>query len=48
MFNDIVLPLVLILLNGLFERRRHRVEIVDMDGNRVDRVLVSRAIGAGQ
>jgi putative hemolysin len=27
----------------VFERRDHRFEVVDMDGNRVDRVLVSRA-----
>jgi putative hemolysin len=27
----------------VFERRGHRFEVVDMDGNRVDRVLVSRA-----
>jgi putative hemolysin len=26
----------------VFERREHRFEIVDMDGNRVDRVLISR------
>jgi putative hemolysin len=27
----------------VFERRGHQFEVVDMDGNRVDRVLVSRA-----
>jgi putative hemolysin len=27
----------------VFERRGHRFEVVDMDGNRVDRVLVSRS-----
>ncbi len=26
----------------VFERRGYRFEVVDMDGNRVDRVLVSR------
>lgn len=30
----------------VFERRGHRFEVVDMDGNRVDRVLVSRAAPA--
>jgi hypothetical protein len=26
----------------VFEKGEHRFEVVDMDGNRVDRVLVSR------
>ena len=30
----------------VFERRGYRFEVVDMDGNRVDRVLVSRAAPA--
>jgi putative hemolysin len=30
----------------VFERGGHRFEVVDMDGNRVDRVLVSRAAPA--
>ena len=30
----------------VFERRGHRFEVVDMDGNRVDRVLVSRVARA--
>jgi len=33
-------------IGDLFERRGHRFEVVDMDGNRVDRVLVSRAAPA--
>ena len=32
----------------VFERRGHRFEVVDMDGNRVDRVLVSRAPTASE
>jgi putative hemolysin len=31
----------------LFERRGYRFEVVDMDVNRVDRVLVSRAVRSG-
>lgn len=32
----------------IFERRGYRFEVVDMDGNRVDRVLVSRASTASE
>jgi putative hemolysin len=31
----------------IFNRGRHRFEIVDMDGNRVDRVLATRLTGVG-
>jgi putative hemolysin len=31
----------------VFERRGYRFEVVDMDGNRVDRLLVSRASAPG-
>ena len=29
----------------VFERGRHRFEVVDMDGNRVDRVLATAVVG---
>ena len=32
----------------MFNRGHHRFEIVDMDGNRVDRVLATRSTGAGR
>jgi len=34
-------------VGSVFERGRYRFEVVDMDGNRVDRVLVSRLPEAG-